>query len=106
MDTDHYSEAQNVYIENRGGVGFGKLYIYREGHVPSQRGGDVQIEAVMLWTASSGLSDSGSITTTDEQRARAVHALCETEWGAAAIGMRQQEPEPPYVPKHLKQTTS
>lgn len=82
-DTGHYSEAEKVSIENRGGAGFGKVYIYWRGQ-GRNRG---EVEAIMLWTASRGLCDCGNVTTSDEQRGRAVRAMCETEWGASALGM-------------------
>jgi hypothetical protein len=90
-ERDYYSEAQQVYIENRGGAGFGKIYIYRDG----RRGQHDEVEAIMLWVADGGISDCGSIVTTDEQRSRAVKAMCETEWGASALGMPYEEPAPP-----------
>jgi hypothetical protein len=95
---DHYSEEQEVYIENRGGMGFGKVFIYWRG---DGRRAD-RVEAVMLWTATNGLSDSGSITTTDEQRSRAVKAMCEYAPTAEAIGFPVTPPKPEYAPKHMK----
>ena len=66
----YFSEAQNVLVENRGGVGFGKVFIcWKEGRFSDQ------VEAVMLWTAAHGLSDCDGRVSSDEQRSRAVKAM-------------------------------
>lgn len=69
MSDTFYSEEYDVEIENRGGVGFGKVYIFWPG--------TTDLEAVMLWSKWTGLSDSDARITSNEQRHRAVMAMME-----------------------------
>lgn len=72
MSETFYSEQYNVEIENRGGVGFGKVYILWPG--------TNDLEAVMLWSKWSGLSDCDARKTSNEQRHRALMAMQQCSW--------------------------
>lgn len=87
----HYSEEHEVEVENRGGVGFGKIYVFHRGR---GRGNDA-IEAILLWSESTGVSYCNSIVPSDEATSRAVRALAETPWGARAIGVPHEVPKTP-----------
>lgn len=71
-DGTFYSEEYEVEIENRGGAGFGKVYIFWPG--------TTDLEAVMLWSMWTGISESDARVTSVEQRHRAIMAMTECPW--------------------------
>lgn len=73
----YFSETERALVENRG-ANFGKIYVYGPG--------EEEIEAILLW-AGRGRISHGTITPTRDQKNRAIRALAESPWGAAALGV-------------------
>jgi hypothetical protein len=88
----HYSEANNVTVEDRG-AGFGKVYIHLDDDDPRRTEG---VAGVLLWSLK-GVQLTTTVPTQD-QISRAVRALAETPRGRIALGMGANDRAPEVWP--------